>query len=108
MAVPPPRATTRESFSFPWAIYRCVTANTKVIKIQPSFPKEAFGKKNPIAFRNICGPGGGTPIHYPYGYVPPNRVVILKLLIQNGVSILEAFSRTGYNISNARKLQYSG
>ena len=27
-------------------------------------------------------PGGeGTPIHYLYGYVPPNRVVILKLLI---------------------------
>ena len=25
--------------------------------------------------------GGGTPIHYLYGYVPPNRVVILKLLI---------------------------
>ena len=28
------------------------------------------------------GEGGGcTPIHYPYGYVPPNGVVILKLLI---------------------------
>ena len=28
------------------------------------------------------GPGGGgTPIHYLYGYVPPNGVVILKLLI---------------------------
>ena len=26
-------------------------------------------------------PGGGTPIHYLYGYVPPNRVAILKLLI---------------------------
>ena len=25
--------------------------------------------------------GGGVPIHYLYGYVPPNRVVILKLLI---------------------------
>ena len=25
--------------------------------------------------------GGGTPIHYLYGYVPPNGVVILKLLI---------------------------
>ena len=54
------------------------------------------------------GPGGrgGTPIHYLYRYVPPNRVVILKLLIQNRVSISEAFSRTGYNISNARKLQF--
>ena len=26
-------------------------------------------------------PGGGTPIYYLYGYVPPNGVVILKLLI---------------------------
>ena len=25
--------------------------------------------------------GGGTPIHYLYGYVPPIGVVILKLLI---------------------------
>ena len=25
--------------------------------------------------------GGGTPIHYLYGYVPPNGVVTLKLLI---------------------------
>ena len=39
---------------------------------------------------------GGTPIHYLYGYVPPNGVVILKLLIWNGVSISEAFCRTGY------------
>ena len=30
----------------------------------------------------VCSiPGGGTPIHYLYGYVPPNGVVILKLLI---------------------------
>ena len=49
---------------------------------------------------------GGTPIHYLYGYVPPKGVVILKLLIWNGVSISEAFSRTGYNISNARKLHF--
>ena len=27
------------------------------------------------------GGGGGTPRHYLYGYVPPNGVVILKLLI---------------------------
>ena len=27
------------------------------------------------------GGGGGTPIHYLYGYVPPNGGVILKLLI---------------------------
>ena len=26
-------------------------------------------------------PGGGTPIHYIYGFVPPKGVVILKLLI---------------------------
>ena len=25
--------------------------------------------------------GGGTPIHYQYGYVPPKGVVIWKLLI---------------------------
>ena len=50
--------------------------------------------------------GGGTPIHYLYGYVPPKGVVILKLLISNGVSISEAFSRTGYKISNARKLHF--
>ena len=31
---------------------------------------------------SFVGPGGGgTPIHYLYGYVPPNGVVILKLLI---------------------------
>ena len=33
-------------------------------------------------FRVTSKPGGGgTPIHYLYGYVPPNGVVILKLLI---------------------------
>ena len=26
-------------------------------------------------------PGGGTPIHFLYGYVPPKGVVILKLLV---------------------------
>ena len=34
-----------------------------------------------IATVTLREPGGGTPIHYLYGYVPPNRVVILKLLI---------------------------
>ena len=29
----------------------------------------------------LAGGGGGTPMHYLYGYVPPNGVVILKLLI---------------------------
>ena len=54
-----------------------------------------------------CNPGGGggSSIHYLYGHVPPNGVVILKLLIWNGVSVSEAFSRTGCNILNARKLQ---
>ena len=47
-----------------------------------------------------CLPRGRTPIQYLYGYVPPNGVVILKLL-KNGVSISGAFSRMGYNISNA-------
>ena len=28
-----------------------------------------------------AAPRGGTPIYYLYGYVPPNRVVILKVLI---------------------------
>ena len=31
--------------------------------------------------KTVGDPGGGTPIHYLYGYVPPNGVVILKLLI---------------------------
>ena len=30
---------------------------------------------------SVTLPRGGTPIHYLYGYVPPNGVVILKLLI---------------------------
>ena len=47
---------------------------------------------------------GGTPIHYLYGYVPPKGVVILKLLLYNRVSISDTVSRTGYNISNARKV----
>ena len=59
-----------------------------------------------FAYVSLNPGGGGTPIHCLYGYVPPNGVVILKLLIYNGVSISEAFSRTGYNISNARKLQF--
>ena len=43
----------------------------------------------------LPGGGGGTSIHYLYGYVQLNGVVILKLLILKGVSISEAFSRTG-------------
>ena len=55
---------------------------------------------------SLSFPRGGTPIHYLYGYVPPKGVLILKLLIQNRVSISEAFFRTGFNISNARKLHF--
>ena len=40
-----------------------------------------------IFFIGRGGGGVGTPIHYLYGYVPSNGVVILKLLIWNGVSI---------------------
>ena len=46
-----------------------------------------------MASESVHYRGGGTPIHHLYGYVPPNGVVILKLLIWNGVSISEAFSR---------------
>ena len=45
---------------------------------------------------------GGTPIQYLCGYVPPNGVVILKLLIQKGISISEAFSRTAYKNCGSR------
>ena len=37
-----------------------------------------------VSLKNLAPPrggGGGTPIHYVYGYVPPKGVVILKLLI---------------------------
>ena len=38
---------------------------------------------------------GGTPIHYLCGYVPPNGVVSLKLLIQNGVPFERRFLERG-------------
>ena len=38
--------------------------------------------------------------------MPPNGVVILELLNQSGTSILETFPKTGYNILNARKVQF--
>ena len=43
-----------------------------------------FGLVTPILFKEGAlkpGGGGGNLIHYLYGYVPPKRVVILKLLI---------------------------
>ena len=52
------------------------------------FVKEGFLRGRYILqmqMSDISPPGGGggrgTPIHYLYRYVPPNRVVILKLLI---------------------------
>ena len=68
----------------------------------PSFPLQDLDR------REWSNPGGGGVLPYItlYRYVPPKGVVILKLLIQNGVSISEAFSRTGYNISNVRKLHF--
>ena len=48
----------------------------------------SLNEAGPFALRNSImgdrgsgGGGEGTPIHYLYGYVPPNGVVILKLLI---------------------------
>ena len=40
------------------------------------------------------GGGGGTPIHYLYGYVPPNGVVILKLLIERGIHFRGVFYKS--------------
>ena len=44
-----------------------------------------LSRESPPQFSLLLGvreyPRGGTPIHYLYGYVPPNGVVILKLLI---------------------------
>ena len=46
------------------------------------YPRGILSKINrtvepPVSYH----PGGGTPIHYLYGYVPPKGVVILTLLI---------------------------
>ena len=42
-----------------------------------------------------AGGGGGTPIHYLYGYVPPNGVVILKLLIRTEYPFQRRFLERG-------------
>ena len=39
--------------------------------------------------------GGGTPIHYLYGHVPPNGVVILKLLYRTGYPFRRRFLERG-------------
>ena len=44
-------------------------------------PNESDQKTTPNNDLVTPPPGGGTPIHYLYGYVPPNGIVILKLLI---------------------------
>ena len=48
--------------------------------------------------------GGGYSHTLPIRVFAAQRGLILTLLKKNGVSISEAFSRTGYNISNVRKL----
>ena len=105
---PPPPGNDARVFFFPLGNLSLCNRKHESDQNPTYFPEGSFREKKSDCVPEYLWPGGGTPIHYPYGYVPPNRVVILKLLIQNGVSILEAFSRTGYNISNARKLQYSG
>ena len=80
-----------------------------VLKTPPPPPLiSRSGSGNSMLRWHPGGEGGGVLpyIILLYGYVPPNGVVILKLLIWNVVSITEVFSRTGYNISNARKLQF--
>ena len=42
---------------------------------------EAMMRPVCLVSKMIMTRGGGTPIHYLYRYVPPNGVVILKLLI---------------------------
>ena len=47
-----------------------------------SFQKGTPLLVHPMLHSNVgLPPGGGTPIDYLYGYVPPKGVVILKLLI---------------------------
>ena len=43
--------------------------------------REKYSPKYSFRALKHSTPGGGTPIHYIYGYVPPKGVVILKLLI---------------------------
>ena len=50
-----------------------------VLEEGESFSTRAVCSPYGTTVRNC--PGGGTPIHYIYGYVPPKGVVILKLLI---------------------------
>ena len=83
------------------AVKECVVENN-VDNITLSGSDQIFRHRRASISRSRAR--GGTPILYLY--VPPKGVVTLKLLIQNGVSISEALTRTGYNISNARKLYF--
>ena len=56
--------------------------NVKLRETKLSFPVLDVVYVSVSNFTSYSYPGGGgTPIHYLYGYVPPNGVVILKLLI---------------------------
>ena len=59
--------------------------NNAELNILKSTHKSLYDEKFPEYFNYLIytrpGGGGGTPIHYLYGYAPPNGVVILKLLI---------------------------
>ena len=55
-----------------------VSENRRVMKENQK--KKTKRKPNRTLVNRPPG-GGGTPIHYLYEYVPPNGVVILKLLI---------------------------
>ena len=76
----------------------------RALPLDPSLGLFWFSQRQTTTYLKPGGGGGrgGTPIHYLHWYVPPNGVVILKLLIQNGVSISEAFSRTGYKNCGSR------
>ena len=55
------------------------TAVNVSIASDDSEQRRIFHKKHYTT--GVLSRGGGTPIYYLYGYVPPNGVVILKLLI---------------------------
>ena len=60
---------------------RCRTLSVvAVVVFIFTFDKQRLPHARNALYHNPGG-GGGTPIHYLYGYVSPNGVVILKLLI---------------------------
>ena len=52
--------------------YNCISAN---------IVHEVLKHVSDISWGYVTPGGGGTPIHYLYGYVPPNGAAILKLLV---------------------------